>query len=66
LSEQYPDVDLNPAIALLAVEAEIVEPSKLLEPVADDPDDDKFLACAKSAAVSVIVSGDKHLLDVSG
>lgn len=66
LAEQYPDVDLNPAIALLAVEAEIIEASKLPEPVSDDPDDEKFLACAKSAGVSVIVSGDKHLLDVSG
>lgn len=66
LAEQYPKVDLNPAIALLAVEAEIVEASRLAESVSEDPDDDKFLACAKSAGVSVIVSGDKHLLDVSG
>jgi putative PIN family toxin of toxin-antitoxin system len=66
LAERYPEVDLNPAIALLAVEAEIVEASKLAQPVCKDPDDDKFLACAKSAGVSVIVSGDKHLLDVSG
>jgi len=66
LAEQYSEVDLNPAIALLAVEAEIVEASKLAEPVSEDPDDDKFLACAKSADVSVIVSGDKHLLAVSG
>ena len=31
----------------------------------DDPDDDKFLACAVAAGVSCIVSGDKHLLRVS-
>jgi len=66
LAEQYPDVDLNPAIALLAVEAEIVDASELSEPVSDDPDDDKFLACARSAGVAIVVSGDKHLLEVSG
>lgn len=31
-----------------------------------DPDDDKFLSCAKTAGVEIIVSGDKHLLRVSG
>ncbi len=66
LADRYREVDLNPAIALLAVEAEIVEASKLPEPASKDPDDDKFFACAKAAGVSVIVSGDKHLLDVSG
>ncbi len=35
-----------------------------VDPVADvcrDPDDDKFLACAASAKVSFLVSGDKDL-----
>ena len=31
-----------------------------------DPDDDKFLACAIAARTPLIVSGDKHLLQVSG
>jgi predicted nucleic acid-binding protein len=30
-----------------------------------DPDDDKFMACAKSCA-AIVVSGDQHLLDASG
>ena len=34
--------------------------------VEDDPDDDKFLACALAAGISVIVSGDKRLRAVSG
>jgi putative PIN family toxin of toxin-antitoxin system len=33
--------------------------------VTDDPDDDKFMLCARANA-AMIVSGDKHLLDVSG
>jgi len=34
--------------------------------VCEDPDDNKFIACAIAAKVKAIVSGDKHLLDISG
>lgn len=34
------------------------------ERVCEDPDDDKFLACAVSAKADVIVSGDAHLLNL--
>lgn len=30
--------------------------------IANDPDDDKFLACAVAAKASAIISGDPHLL----
>ena len=43
-----------------------VETIKLSEPVCDDPDDDKFIACAISGRAKYIVSGDKHLLKESG
>lgn len=29
-----------------------------------DPDDDKFIACAVALDADIVVSGDKHLLDV--
>jgi predicted nucleic acid-binding protein len=32
--------------------------------VGDDPDDDKFVECALAAGASLIVSGDRHLLDL--
>jgi hypothetical protein len=38
----------------------------LTEPVCDDPDDDKFLACAVTAHAEIIVSGDRVLLEASG
>ena len=41
-------------------------PVTLPEPVCEDPDDDKFLGCAVASGCSVVVSGDKHLLRVSG
>lgn len=37
---------------------------RLPKPVCDDPDDDKFLSCAKSANADVIVSGDEALLSL--
>ena len=35
-----------------------------LHVVADDPDDDKFVECAIVAGASLIVSSDRHLLDL--
>jgi len=32
--------------------------------VCSDADDEKFLSCALAANVEVLVSGDKHLLDL--
>jgi predicted nucleic acid-binding protein len=46
--------------------ARVYRPAKLKEPVCEDPDDDKFIACALASGCSVIISGDKHLLKVSG
>jgi predicted nucleic acid-binding protein len=46
--------------------SEFVAPDHLDEAVSADPDDDKFLACARASGVRVIVSGDKHLLEVRG
>jgi len=38
----------------------------LSDPICDDPDDDNFLACALKSKNKLIISGDKHLLRVSG
>ena len=66
LEDRYPGVDPEPLLALLAVHVEFVEAPALIEPVSADPDDDKFLACAIAAGVTLIVSGDKDLVDQSG
>ena len=65
LAKQFPKVDLGPIIDLLAVGAKLVLPPPLPEPVCADPDDDKFLACALASKTKFVISGDKHLLDVS-
>jgi uncharacterized protein len=66
LSAQFPETDLNPALELVAAKAERIEAAILDEAVCDDPDDDKFFACAISGKAEIIVSGDKHLLKISG
>ncbi len=66
LSEQYPTIDLEPILQLVAIRAKFYAPQILPESVCGDPDDDKFLACAVASKTKIIISGDKHLLRVSG
>lgn len=65
LAKKFPGVDLDPILDLLAVSAELVSAPDLPEPVCEDPEDDKFLACALAVRSKHIVSGDRHLLKVS-
>ena len=63
---QFPAIDLWPILDMLQANAEVISVASLPEPVCDDPADDKFLACALAGKCKLIVSGDKHLLKVSG
>ena len=66
LEMQYPGVSLAPLLALVVANSEIVEPEPLPSPVSRDPNDDPFIACAVTGGCDAIVSGDRHLLEVSG
>jgi putative PIN family toxin of toxin-antitoxin system len=66
LAEGFPPVDLQVMLFLIKKDTQFYEAPPLSNPVCTDPDDDKFLACALASGVDVIVSGDKHLLKVSG
>jgi putative PIN family toxin of toxin-antitoxin system len=66
LAEERPKIDLNPILTFVIEHAKVYQPVELKEPVCEDPDDDKFFACALASGSKVIVSGDKHLLKVSG
>lgn len=57
---------LEALLAMLTVHAVLVDAPPLDERVGEDPDDEMFLAAALAANASLIVSGDKHLLRVSG
>lgn len=43
-----------------------IDTERILLSVCDDPDDDKFVECAIASKTKIIVSGDKHLLKVTG
>lgn len=66
LAIEFPGVDLEPWLQLFTVKAQVVEAKPLEQSVCGDPDDDKFLACAITSNTKTILSGDKHLLAVSG
>ena len=44
--------------------AELVEGRRAVSVVASDPDDDKYFAAAVEGDADVVVSGDRHVLDV--
>ncbi len=46
--------------------ASLVAPADVPRVIAADPDDDHVLACAVAAQAELIVSGDRHLLDLGG
>ncbi|MCI0555756.1 MAG: putative toxin-antitoxin system toxin component, PIN family [Anaerolineae bacterium] len=66
LAKEHPIIDLNPILNFVIEHAKVYKPVKLKHPVCEDPDDDKFLACALASGSRVIISGDRHLLKVSG
>lgn len=65
-ADKFPSIDLQPILDLVTIEAELHVVEDLSERVCSDPDDDKFLACAIASGSKIIVSGDKHLVKVSG
>lgn len=64
LSMKFEDIDIDPVLEILFIEAELVSSHSFKEPVCEDPDDDKFLACAIASKSKYIISGDKHLLKI--
>ena len=56
LASEYPGVDIDPLLSLLAVEAEVVEAPPLPAPVSSDPDDDKFLVADPQTSGGLLVA----------
>jgi uncharacterized protein len=51
--------------ARLQSSAVVVKPTVILEVIKDDPDDNRVLECALAGEENYIVSGDRHLLQLS-
>lgn len=45
--------------------ARVILPAEVTPIILEDPDDDEVLACALAARAEVIVSGDRHLLNLA-
>jgi putative PIN family toxin of toxin-antitoxin system len=66
LAADHPSINFTPILEYTFQNAEIYPVQSLIDPVCEDPDDDKFIACALAGECEFIVSGDRHLLKVSG
>jgi putative PIN family toxin of toxin-antitoxin system len=66
LSYKYPQVDIAPIIELVTIYGQLIDTKSIDISLCEDPDDDKFIECAVAGKCDIIVSGDKHLLKLSG
>lgn len=65
LAALRPGLEYEAVLATLVGHGTLVADIESDEAITADPDDDKFMLCARSAG-AVVVSGDSDLLDVSG
>ncbi len=68
MAAKYPDgrKAFTTMLEILTVHSPVLAAAPLPLAVSADPDDDKFLAAAVASGVRVLISGDRHLLEVSG
>lgn len=68
MAAKYPDgrKAFTAMFEILMVHSPVVAAAPLPVTVSADPDDDKFLAAALASGARILVSGDRHLLEVSG
>ena len=66
LSNKYPAINTSGILSMFTTGCRMVEPEVIDKQICEDPDDDKFIAAAIGGETEIVVSGDKHLLDVDG
>jgi putative PIN family toxin of toxin-antitoxin system len=66
LAEQFAGIDVTEILEIITLNSHISFSVALPNKVCADPEDDKFIAAALASKTKLIVSGDKHLLNVSG
>jgi putative PIN family toxin of toxin-antitoxin system len=64
LKFNWSDAEINGNINFLKKIASVVEPDLMIKAVREDPTDNIILECAVFSGSDVIVSGDKHLLNL--
>ncbi len=66
LEKRFSQINVEPFMELLMIEGHLVNAPLQLNPVCEDRDDEKFLDCAIASQTKIIISGDKHLLKLTG
>ncbi|MEA3437766.1 MAG: putative toxin-antitoxin system toxin component, PIN family, partial [Thermodesulfobacteriota bacterium] len=66
LSSKFSAVDIDRIIELLTIYGEVFETKDISVSVCEDLNDNKFIECAIASSSKLIVSGDKHLLNITG
>jgi putative PIN family toxin of toxin-antitoxin system len=66
LSKEFPSIQINQLLDLITTHAEVVHTKGIKIQICKDPDDNKFVECALASKSRIIVSGDRHLLEISG
>lgn len=62
---QFPLAIVRTIVGELLAVAELVRPTMRVEEIKTDPADDRILECALESKAACIVTGDRHLLDLS-
>ena len=65
LSSKFSSVDIAPIIELIIIHGLFIDTHAYNLQVCEDPDDNKFIECAVAGNCEIIISGDKHLLNLS-
>jgi putative PIN family toxin of toxin-antitoxin system len=66
VSTHFPHIDISNLFEMITLKAHFTLSLALHPQICVDPDDDKFFSAALASKTSIIISGDKHLLDKSG
>ena len=66
ISKKYNELKIDKILELITIHSEMIIPSDMNIDVCRDDSDIKFLSCAISSNTKVIVSGDRHLLELNG
>jgi putative PIN family toxin of toxin-antitoxin system len=65
ISIQYEGIDIIRILELIVMNSEIHEPVDRDISICRDPSDEKFISCAIAGKTRVIISGDRHLLELN-
>lgn len=56
--------DIDDMLQIYISFSKIIHPDVVINAVEGDPSDDRFIECAVSGDAKIIITGDKHLLDI--